>query len=256
MHGFTVLLRKELAEGWRTRRTPVVLALFLVMGMAAPLLARFTPDIVAASGGAGLAAAIPTPTTADAVDQFSRLTGQLGAFVAILLAMGAVAADRERGTAALVLTKPVRRGAYLASKMTAVAATLLAASVVAGAAAAVYTAVLFEPLSLGGTTLAVGLTWIALLVPAAVTFLGSVVVRSPAAAAGLGFAWVVSGGVLAALPSVAADTPAALGAQARILALGVGGTGAGSLATPLLVSLAVIAGAALIAWQAFARQEL
>ena len=256
MHSFTILLRKELAEGWRTRRTPVVLALFFIMGMAAPLLARFTPDIVAASGGAGLAAAIPTPTTADAVDQFGKLTGQLGAFVAILLAMGAVASDRERGTAALLLTKPVGRGAYLASKMVAIAATLLAASIVAGIASAAYTAILFSALPPVGTLASIALTWLGLLIPAAVTFLGSVVGRSAAVAAGVGFAWLVVGGVLAALPAVGADMPAALAGQARSFALGTGGASTGSLAAPLLISLAILGGSALAAWQAFARQEI
>ncbi|MFN8630047.1 MAG: ABC transporter permease [Chloroflexota bacterium] len=254
MHGFAILLRKEIAEGWRSRRTPVVLALFFVMGLAAPLLARFTPDIVTASGGAGLAAAIPTPTTADAVDQFGKLTGQLGAFVAILLAMGAVATDRERGTAALLLVKPVGRPAYLASKMVAIAATLLAASIVAGVTATAYTAVLFEVLPPTGTVIAIALTWLGLLVPAAITFLGSVVGRSAAVAAGLGFAWVVLGGILAALPSVGGDMPAALTAQARSFALGAGASG--PLAAPLVVTLAILTGAALAAWQAFARLEL
>ena len=254
MHGFSILLRKELAEGWRTRRTPVVLALFFVLGMAAPLLARFTPDIVAASGGAGMAAAIPTPTAADAVDQFLKLTGQLGALVAILLAMGAVAADRERGTAALVLTKPVGRGAYLASKLLALAVVLLTAALAAGIATAVYTAVLFRPLPSAGIAAATVLTWVGLLVPAAVTFVGSVVGRSPAVAAGLGFAWVVLGGVLAALPSVGGAMPAALTGQARAFALGTGS--AGSLGAPLLLSLAILGAAAFVAWQAFSRQEL
>jgi ABC-2 type transport system permease protein len=188
------------------------------------------------------------------VDQFLKLTGQLGAFVAILLAMGAVAVDRERGTAALVLTKPVSRGSYLASKLVALGATLLAATVAAGVAAAVYTAVLFHPLAAGGIAIAIALTWVGLLLPAAITFLGSVVGRSPAVAAGFGFAWVLLSGALAALPAVGADMPAALTGQARVLALGTGG--ANSLGGPLLVSLAILGTAALTAWQVFGRQEL
>jgi ABC-2 type transport system permease protein len=256
MHGFAILLRKELAEGWRTRRVPVVLALFFVLGMTAPLLAKFTPDIVAATGGAALAAALPTPSASDAVDQFLKMTGQLGAFVAILLAMGAVAADRERGTAALVLTKPVGRGAYLASKMVGLGVTLLAASVTAGVATAFYTAVLFEPLPIGGTVLAIALTWIGLLLPAAVTFVGSVIGSSAAMAAGMGFAWVVLSGVVSALPAIGAAMPAALTGQARALALGGAGVGAGSLGGPMVVSVAILVVAALLSWRAFARQEL
>jgi ABC-2 type transport system permease protein len=257
MRAFGILLRKEFAESWRTRRAPVVLGLFFVMGMLAPLLARFTPDIVAASGGPNLAAALPTPTAGDAVDQFLKTVGQFGAFVAILLAMGSVASDRERGTAALVLTKPVGRGVYLAAKLVTLAALLGAASAVAGITAATYTAVLFEPLPLPGFAGAVALVWVGLLVPAAITFLGSVLGRSPAAAAGLGFAWVVLGGVSAALPVIGPDMPGSLTGQARALALGVGaGPSAASVAAPLLVSIVVLGASVAIAWRTVARQEL
>jgi len=255
MDAFGILLRKELNEVWRTRRAPVVLALFLVMGMAAPLLARFTPDIVTAAGSAALAAAIPTPTAADAVDQFLKLTGQLGAFVAILLAMGAVAGERDRGTAALVLTKPVGRGAFLAAKLVALALVLLAAAALAGGMTAVYTAALFEPLSVAGIAGAIGLTWLGLLVPATITFLGSVIGRSAVVAAGIGFAWVIAGGVLAALPGIGPDMPAALATQARALALGVPAA-TGTLAAPLAVSGLVLVVAVTTAWGAFRRQEL
>lgn len=256
MGAFRILLRKELSEGLRTRRVPVVLALFFLIGMAAPLLARFTPDIVAAAGSASLADAMPTPTAADAVLQFVKLTGQLGAFVAILLAMGTVAAERDRGTAVLVLTKPVGRPAYLASKMVALAVVLLAASVAAGVAATFYTAVLFEPLSPAGAAVAIALTWVGLLVPAAVTFLGSVIGPSPAVAAGIGFAWVALTGLLSALPSIGSSMPSALAGHAQAFALGISGAGVGSVGVPLAVSLSVLAAAALIAWRAFDRQEL
>ncbi len=257
MHAFGILLRKEVAESWRTRRAPVVLGLFFVMGMVAPLLARFTPEIVAASGGASLAAALPVPTAADAVDQYLKTIGQFGAFVAILLAMGSVAADREHGTAALVLTKPVGRGAYLGAKLIALTALLGAAVAVSGTAAAVYTAVLFAPLPIPGFAAAVALVWVGLLAPVAITFLGSVLGRSPAAAAGLGFAWLVLGGVAAGLPALGPTMPASLTGQARALALGLGpGPSAAPLAAPLLGTVLIVGAAIAISWRDFARQEL
>lgn len=257
MRTLGILVRKEIAESMRTKRAPVLFGLFFVMGMLAPLLARLTPQIVAASGGADLAAALPTPTSADAVDQFLKITGQLGAFVAILVAMGAVAGDRERGTTVLVLTKPVERGTYLGAKLLALIGVLGAAVAFAAVAAAVYTFVLFRPLPLPGFAGAAVLVWVGLLVPAAITFLGSVVGRSPAVAAGFGFAWIVLGSAAGALPVVGADMPAALTGQARNLALGTDPVAlGGALARPLLVSLFILAGSTAIAWRAFARQEL
>ena len=69
MSGFAALLRKELLEQWRTLRLPVVAAVFLLVGLISPLLARFTPEILKAVGGDQFQIILPTPTTADAVDQ-------------------------------------------------------------------------------------------------------------------------------------------------------------------------------------------
>jgi ABC-2 type transport system permease protein len=113
--GFAILLRKELLEQWRTRRLPVVAVVFLTFGIASPLLARYLPEIVKSLGGAGFEIKIPEPTARDAIDQFLKNLGQAGVLTAILLAMGSVANEKERGTAALVLSKPASRAAFLVS---------------------------------------------------------------------------------------------------------------------------------------------
>jgi ABC-2 type transport system permease protein len=46
MRGFAILLRKELLESWRTLRLPVVVGLFLLVGLLSPLTARFLPEII------------------------------------------------------------------------------------------------------------------------------------------------------------------------------------------------------------------
>ena len=111
--GFGVLLRKELLEQWRTLRLPVIAAVFVLIGLGSPLLARFTPELVEALGGAQFQIVLPPPTTADAVDQLIKNVSQFGILVAVLLAMGSVATEKERGTAGLILTKPASRGAFL-----------------------------------------------------------------------------------------------------------------------------------------------
>ena len=47
--------------------------------------------------------------------------------------MGAVATEKERGTAALILTKPVSRAAFLVAKLVAIGLTLAVAVAVATA---------------------------------------------------------------------------------------------------------------------------
>ena len=112
MNGFGPLLRKELLEQWRTRRLLVVTVVFVALGIGSPFLARYTPELIQALGGVPFEIEFPEPTTLDAIDQFLKNLGQVGILSAILLAMGSVATEKERGTAALLLSKPASRAAY------------------------------------------------------------------------------------------------------------------------------------------------
>jgi ABC-2 type transport system permease protein len=253
MSGFAVLLRKELLEGWRTLRLPLVAIVFLLVGLSSPLLARFTPEILKAVGGDQFQIILPTPTAADAYDQLAKNAGQFGALIAILLAMGAVATEKERGTAALILTKPAGRGAFLVAKMAAIAATLGIGTAIAAAGAWFYTLVLFEPLSIPGFAAAAVLMWLAMLVYAAITFLASTLTRSALAAAGVGVAGLIVLGILGVIPAIGRFLPGGLGAAARSLALGQTEV---DVIVPVISSVVLVVGLVAVAWLAFRRQEL
>ncbi len=253
MTGFGPLLAKELREQWRTRRLLVVAIVFAIFGIGSPLLARYTPELIGALASEDLARAIPPPTTADAVVQFLKNLGQTGIFAAILLAMGSVATDKERGIAALLLTKPVSRGAYLLSKLVAIGVTLLVAVVVAGVAAYGYTAWLFETLPAAGYAAMCALLLLQLLVYAAITFLGSTLTRSAMAAAGIGIAALVIVAIVSALPGMGSYTPGGLLEPAQALALGLDPE---ALWGPIAVNIGLVVGVFGLAWLSFRRQEL
>ncbi|MGZ8437353.1 MAG: ABC transporter permease [Candidatus Limnocylindrales bacterium] len=253
MTGFSALLRKELLEQWRTTRLPVVATVFLLVGLSSPLLARFTPEIIKAVASGQFQITLPTPTSADAYDQLAKNLGQFGALIAVLLAMGSVATEKERGTAALILTKPASRGAFLGAKLVAIAATLGVATAIAAAGAWFYTLVLFEPLSVPGFAAAAILQWLALVAYAAITFLGSTLTRSSLAAAGLGVAAFIVLGILSIVPTIGHYLPTGLGEPARGLALGLPGVDALGPTIAAVVLIGVLAG---VAWLAFRRQEL
>ena len=251
MGGFAVLLRKELREQWRTSRLLVVGAIFLVFGFASPLLAKYLPELLSHADGS-IQVTFATPTTRDAVDQFLKNVGN-GVFVAILLAMGAVAREKERGTAALVLTKPVGRAAFLGAKFAALALTFLVGVTLAGLAAYAYTVALFDAPPAGGFAGCCALLLLAILVYAALTFLGSTLARSPLPAAGLGVSAFVAMAVLGAIPGIGRFTPGALSPAARALALGESPP---DLAPALLGNAALIVIALILSWLMFRRQEL
>jgi ABC-2 type transport system permease protein len=254
MSGLGPLLRKELLEQVRTMRLFVVAIVFALFGILSPLTAKYLPEIVKAVAGSQLPSLVlPTPRTADAVDQLLKNVAQFGVLTAILLAMGAVAGEKERGTAAMLLTKPASRAAFLLAKLLAIGLNLLVATVVAAALGYYYTLVLFEPLPLGGYVAMTLLLWLELMAYATLTFLGSTLAPSPAAGAGLGVLFLVVTGIVSALPSIGAYTPPGLLGPARALALGQPG---GDLGAPLAATLVLVVAAVALSWLAFRRQEL
>jgi len=165
-----------------------------------------------------------------------------------------VATEKERGTAALILSKPASRGAFLASKLVAIGITLAAGVSAASVAGYLYTAMLFDAPSVPGWAGMTALLLVALVAYASLTFLGSTLSRSVLAAAAIGIGGMMVLAVVSALPRVAPYTPAGLsGEPARALALG---TDPGQLIGPLLANLAIIAALFASSWIAFRNQEL
>ncbi len=253
MTGLGVLLRKELLEQWRTRRLPVVAVVFLAFGIASPVLARYLPEIVKSLGGTGFEIQFPEPTARDAVDQFLKNIGQAGVLTAILLAMGSVANEKERGTAALVLSKPASRAAFLVAKVLAIGATLLVSVALASAAAYLYTAILFAAPGAVGWVAMTLLLLLSLLGYTALTFLGSTLTRSSLAAAAIGVGGLVGLAVVSALPNVARYTPGGLASPGAALANGVD---AGDVLGPVLANIGLVIVLVCAAWLSFRRQEL
>jgi len=252
MKGYAVLLRKEVIEQWRTRRLPVVAVIFLLFGLASPVLAKYTPDIVKLVASS-IDIHVPTPTVKDAVAQLIKNLSQVGVLTAILLAMGSVAGEKESGTAAFVLVKPVSRFAFLAAKFSGLAVTIAVAVLICGLAAYLYTDLLFAPLSVLGFGTACFVILLGLLEIAAVTFLGSTLVRSSIPAAGIGIVALVVAGVVAALPNVGRFTPLGLNELASNLALQQMATG---WILPLIVNAGFVVVALATSWLVFRRQEI
>lgn len=209
---YLTLLRKELLEQWRTKKVIVVLAVFLLFGLTAPLMARFVTEIIMSVPGAEqFAGLIPEPKAADAVAQYIESITQFGFILTILLVMGLIAGEKERGTAAMTLSKPTPRWAFVLSKFDAVALVYLPAVLLAGLGAGYYTNLLFEPgLALGPFLLGNVLLWLWLMTVAAAVLLGSAIGRTTLIGAGLGLLFTIVLLVAGAFPQGAALLPGGL----------------------------------------------
>lgn len=251
---FVIVLRKELLEQWRTFRFLIVAAVLVAFGLSSPLLAKFTPEILKTIPNVPpeLASIIPAPTLADAVAQYVKNMSQFGILLALLMTMGMVAQEKERGTAALMLTRPVSRGTFLLAKFTAQALTFAASLILAALGCWYYTLLLFEALPWGPFLALNGLMLLVFLVYIAVTLLCSTLARTQGAAAGLSFAALILIGGIGSLPRISDYSPGRLFGWGAAMTLG-----SGEAAWPALwVSVGLIFAALLAAWLVFRKQEM
>lgn len=250
---FLVALRKELLEQWRSYRLLVVAAVLLIFGLLSPLTAKFTPELMKLlPNGEEIAQLIPSPTTADAVAQYLKNTSQFGVVLALLMTMGTVAQEKDKGTAALILAKPVPRSVFLGAKFAALSLTFIVGLVIAGAACYYYTLILFEALDVIPWLLLNGLMVVFVSVYIAVTLLCSTLARSQVVAGGLAFGFVVILSTLGMVPKVGGVLPGELLAWGGRLVAGNPEASWWSLGT----SLGLISAALVGAWVSFERQEI
>ena len=215
---FGVALRKELIQLWRSKMVLVIVGVFALFGMASPLLAYFLPDILGSIEGAEMFKdLIPEPTVIDAMTQYLKNISQFGFLIAILVGMGSVASEKEKGITEMILHKPLPRWAFILSKFTAQTLVYVAAFLIAEILAYVYILVLFEPVSFGVFSLINLLLLMWLLCFSAITTLGSTASRSIGTAAGISLAGSVVLMLSAQIPNYGSISPQALMGWAGIL---------------------------------------
>lgn len=250
---FLAALRKETLEQVRTHWLLIVIVVLAVNGMLSPLAAKFMPEIIGSLPEVKpFATLIPEPTTMDAVNQYVKNISQFALVLAIFVSMGAVAQEKERGTAVLMLVKPLGRGAFLLAKFIALGITFLAGIALAALAGYYYTLFLFEAPNFGAWMEMNALLWLYAMVFVAITLLGSTLVRSQAAAAAIGFGALLVLAGLGAIPGLGESLPGQLVAWGVML---LSNTPPASL-TALWVSLGIIFASILAAWGIFEQQEL
>jgi hypothetical protein len=118
-----------------------------------------------------------------------------------------------------------------------------------------YTAVLFEPLPVGGWIAFAALAWLGVAVWGAITFAASVITGSTAAAAGIGFVALLVLSIVSAIPTVGHYLPGGLAEPAIALAAGAA-VDTTDIATAVTGTLVVIVVALVVAAWSFRNQEI
>lgn len=251
---FLIVLRKEIMEQWRTRRFLIVAAVLVIFGLASPLIAKVTPDLLRSIPNmpAGLAEIIPSPSIGDAVSQYIKNMSQFGILLAVLMSMGVVIQEKERGTAVMLLTHPVSRLTFLLAKFLALGITFTASLIVSAMGCWYYTALLFDKLAWGPFLALNGLMLVVFLVYIAMALFCSTLARSQAASAGLAFTGLVLVAGVGSLPRLSEYFPGQLFSWGAALVLG----GETSSWAAFWISLATIVLLLAGAWLTLRRQEI
>ena len=208
---FLTALRKELIELARTYRLLVAAVLLIFFGLASPLLAKYMRELMGMIPDVGdLTAIIPIPTTIDAVIQYVKNTSQFGILLALLLGMGSVAQEKEKGTASMVLVKPMPRSIFILAKFTALVLLFSVTVLAAGLACYYYTYLLFEALDVGAWLGLNVLLILQILLFAAITILCSTLLRTQIAAGGLAVGIMLVLLIFGAVPGLSKYLPGEL----------------------------------------------
>ncbi len=122
LRGFANLLHKEYGLWWNTSRWRVHLLMWPVLANGFVLAAAFSqakePNLTAFE----ISQMITT--------LFFMIMGQAAAFGAVIVTQGAIVGEKQRGTAAWIMSKPVRRDVFVLAKLVAQAVSFLSLAVV------------------------------------------------------------------------------------------------------------------------------
>ena len=248
---FTTLFRKELREYLKTYKFLVVVAVFLFFGLSTPIIIKLLPEILKMSGEQ-IPLALPALGASDALNNYVKNFSQIGLVVAVLVAMGAIAQERERGTAIMTMCKPVGFGSFIMAKMAALVLTF-GIGVALGAIGCYYYTVLLLGNIAAGPFIVMNLLGVAyLIVCLSVTLMYSSFFRNQLAAGGLAFATLIAMVLLSSVPVLSGYLPSALMGWAAGLAAG----GSGSAWAAVFASAGVVVAAITIGWQTMSRKEL
>lgn len=111
------LIKKEFMESIRTKKLPIILVLFLFIGLIGPLTAKLTPLIFEIILPEGFSLKIPEPVEIDSWIQFFKNINQVGMIGIVLLFNTNIVNEFQKGTLINLLSKGLPRYYIILSKV-------------------------------------------------------------------------------------------------------------------------------------------
>lgn len=142
------LMYKEFSESRKNHKLLIVVITFLFFGLLSPLTAKYMPELLKMAGTQqGMYIEAKPPVVQDSLVQFHSNVIQVCLFIMIFIIMGMISREKERGTAAFLLVKPVSREIFILSKYLSMLALVAIGMTVGIGICGVYTYILFGSVS-------------------------------------------------------------------------------------------------------------
>ena len=192
MNGLGTLARKEILEQRRTWKFVAMAAILALPAILGPTIFAIVTRV--RDDPHGLAEAM------EALENIGGTMTFLGVFVTIIIAMGVLASERDSGTAAMTLSKPVTRSAFVAAKALGLTLSIFGAVAIASSVAYILTLILFANGGLARFAQGMGVNATFLLFIGSVAFFWSAMFTRQLLAGGIAFATFIVLNILRAVP--------------------------------------------------------
>ena len=177
MTGFWVLARKELLEQRRSWKFVALVAIFAGLALLITLIHAIVDQVN------------DLPNTAsearDVLRGFGIVVTTIGTFLAIIVGMGSLAGERASGTAAMTLSKPVTRSAFVSTKFLGLVASIFASLAISCAVLYVLTMILIGSGGLVGFATYMAVIGVYLVFIGSIAFFWSAMFTRPLLAGGI-----------------------------------------------------------------------
>lgn len=252
--GFKGFFKKEINEILRTSKKFVLPSILLFFGFLSPLTAKYIKEIFNIAGGIEIEIPIPDPVYTDSFVQFYKNIGQIGIVVMILAFMGTVVEEKVKGSAILILTKPVSRIQFILSKFLSSLILFTASYILAITAFIYYTCILFPDYRSDYAWLSLGMPWIYGVFIISLTIFASTISKSHTMSAVYGFIGFAAISAVSILPRIGKYLPGALNNIGLEILTGV--KPASDAVLPIVVAVVLSVLLILSSIAVFKRQEL
>lgn len=144
MTNFFTMFKKEIREQWKSYKILFVPVVFIILMVTQPISMKLLPTLLKNEMPKGAVIHIPTPNSAEIMATIFGKFESMGIILLIIITMGAIAGERDKGITSLVLSKPIKRSTFFLSKWAAYTILALGSFVIGMIVSAYYTVNLFH----------------------------------------------------------------------------------------------------------------